>query len=202
MWYDLDTSGNHKTWEEALHHLKTETNNNKNAISSHIKSYGLMKVADLVVEKLVVSVHEAWDIYAKNCGSEYSDLKCTPPSYVYKSTDARDLFLCNLPLIVVYKPSKFGPQAHLTKRLAGVEWGRFIGELEWPSKDKLVKEEIMKLVQHVIKPALSFATTQNDRQLLKFVLTIITSASYLSKHSELNLTRGHCSTTLSKPQQK
>ena len=133
-------------------------------------------------ENILVSLKEGWEVYSSNCKQEYNAVKKKSPAYKNASVTARDIFLRNLPLIVVYKSSCNGPQAHLTKKLHGVQWDNFLNNLEWPSMDQLVKSEIVKNINSFIKPALSYATNERDRQNLKFILTKLTGAKYLSEN--------------------
>jgi len=183
MWYDLNICT--ESFEVICKSISKQINNLRNSFSTRIKYLALLKVADLVEQNLIVSLREAWDLYSSTSTSEYEALHKIPPKYNYRSTDARDLFLRNLPLIVIYKDSQFGPQAHTTKRLSGVQWTLLINKIEWPSLDQLVKAETIKKINTFVKPALSFATTERDRQILKFILTKLTGAKYMSKHCEI-----------------
>lgn len=178
MWYDLNIC--HEKWEDILNKFQKCANNKKYTNCYRIKFCGL-QVADFIEQKVVVTLSQAWEIYSSSCKEDYKHVKDISPNYLFRSSDARHFFLRNMPLIVVYKPSKNGPQANLTKRLEGVAWTDMIGKLEWPTLDKLLKDETLNRVQSFIEPALGYASTARDRNLLKCMLTMITGASALSK---------------------
>lgn len=177
MWYDQNTC--HDPWNIVIEKFKKQIN--KTPISTRICCCGLLSVVDFIEQNVVSPLCQAWEVYTNACKEEYKALTIKSPKYVYNHSDAKDFFLWNLPVVLVYKSSKFGPQEHLTKRLIGVDWANLIEMLQWPTLDKLVKEESMKHVKDFIKPALSFASTSNDH-LLKCMLTLIVGESYMSQH--------------------
>ena len=101
MWYVADNYKD-KTWKESLRrHLKI-VNDKKNSILKRIRSYTMLVVADTIDTKTILPVREAFDIYSQCMKEELSTAGLKVPDYKYRSSDARDLFMCHLPVIMVY----------------------------------------------------------------------------------------------------
>lgn len=105
-------------------------------------------------------------MYSSSCEEDYNHLNLKSPKYIYVASDARDFFLRYMPLIVVYKDSVNGPRAYLTKRLECVYWEQLLS-LAWPTTDQLRKQKTLKRLKKFVKPALSYATSKRDRNILK-----------------------------------
>lgn len=72
------------------------------------------------------------------------------------------------------------------KRLEGVHWHKFGCELNWAVvKTNPTKTHVVNTLNSLVGPALGFATSKRDRRLLKFLLTKLTSATYLSLFTKI-----------------
>ena len=60
MWYDLNVCNS--SWEQAIHKQIKTLNNKKNAVSSRIIAYAILKVADYIESHICVELHEVWNI--------------------------------------------------------------------------------------------------------------------------------------------
>lgn len=184
MWFDSHSCD--KSWEQALSdHLKLVKKTTLN-VKTRIISIGILLAADCIERNHCVLLKELWNFYAEACRTEFSKVKVEEskiPKFKYHSSGARDFFCNNLPVVIVYKPSEYGPQGYVIRRHEGVQWQRLIHEMKWPDMNiKSSKSDIMNKVNALIVPALGFATSDRDRDLLKFILTKLTSATYMSKH--------------------
>ncbi|WAQ93675.1 hypothetical protein MAR_006146 [Mya arenaria] len=184
MWFDSRAC--EKSWEEALKdHLKSVSNKTVH-MKNRIRAIGILLAAEYIEYNQCVQLKELWNIYADACKTEFRQVNFEEnkiPGLKYISNGARDFFCNNLPIVIVYQPSEKGPVSFVIRRLEGVQWQRLILELNWPVVNtNSIKSEIVKKVSSLIVPALGFATSDRDRDLLKFLLTKLTSATYLSRH--------------------
>ena len=170
----------HQGWSHLTKTFIRGANNNKYKPATKIKFCALVKIVDFIEQHIIVPLRDVWEIYATSCREDYMYLKLKSPKYIYNSSDARDFFLKHMPLIVVYKYSEHGPQAHLTKRLEGVCWTKLIENLAWPTTDQL-KGNTLQQMEHFFVPALGFASSARDRNLLKCMLALICGTSAVSK---------------------
>lgn len=178
VWYDLNVC--HEKWHDVTTKFIKYANNKKLKPVTRIKFCGLLKVVDLIDFNFIVPLREAWDVYSSSCKEDYNHLNLKSPKYIFVPSDARDFFLRNMPLIVVYKDSVNGPRTYLTKRLEGVHWEQLLS-LAWPTTDQLRKEKKLKQLKDFVKPALSYATSTRDRNILKCLFTMVFGASAVSK---------------------
>ena len=128
-------------------------------------------------------------MYSSSCEEDYNHLNLKSPKDIYVASDARDFFLRNMSLIVVYKDSVNGRRAYLTKRLEGVCWEQLFS-LAWLTTDQLRKQKTLKRLKEFVKPALSYATSRRDRNILKCLLTMLFRVSAISKN--LDFIKGFC----------
>lgn len=206
MWKDLGVCT--LTKEATYKNLIQKINDVKLAFSSRIKYIGLLTAFDAINDQLCAPLRVVWNAYADACVREYlyrwwsakkskdsenfdtwfinskdkmiNDKNVVPKKYVYTSSSARDFFMMNLPVLTIYKPSPDGPQAYLTARLNGVDWAKVVS-LEWPQECKLFNETVSKKLEGIMKDALSYISTNKDRQLFKLVLAKLTSPTFMSK---------------------
>lgn len=103
------------------------------------------------------------------------------PKMKYISSDARDLLMNHLPVIIVYKQIEDNnTQAFVVKKLKGVEWGKMVGELDWPVFETKFRQTFDAKLKTLIPSALKYCT-EKDRHLLKLILVKLTSKTYLTK---------------------
>ena len=94
---------------------------------------------------------DAFTLYSETVKKEMSDLKCNcKEKFSYKSSDARDLFLRNLPLILLYG----GSGSYLIRRSSTINWEGLINDIEWPGKDRILKQSIKEKMKGFLRPAL------------------------------------------------
>ena len=112
-------------------------NNLKLHVKSRIRSFALVVVAEKIADKGILLLKEAFNLYAGTVRNEMGDLKlnCTE-QFNYKSFDARDLFLRNLPLILSYG----GSGSYLVRKSNSIDWVGLINDIKWPGKETIVKE--------------------------------------------------------------
>ena len=101
------------------------------------------------------------------------------PQFRYVSTDARDFCQRNLPVLNVYKSFGDSIASFVVKKVSGIQWAKLIDDLNWPNKENLMKQGVTERLQGIIKPALSYASTERNRHILKLLLYKITSSTLM-----------------------
>ncbi|CAG2254246.1 unnamed protein product [Mytilus edulis] len=86
-----------------------------------------------------------------------------------------NLFLRNLPLILLYG----GSGSYLIRRSSTINWEGLINDIEWPGKDRILKQSIKEKMKGFLGPALKYATTSRDRNLIKTFLASLTSSTFM-----------------------
>ncbi len=86
--------------------------------------------------------------------------KVSIPNLAYKSSDARDMFCNNLPVILIYgSNTRRQIQSFVTIR----------GQIDWDDLcEKMIDKEIQVKLSSVLKPALQLATSSQDRHIKFF----------------------------------
>lgn len=179
MWYDFNCSLG--SWDQVVTNLIKQVNNKKLNVRTRIRVNALLVCADLIEKEQCVMLSELWKLYADQCILEQE--RCSVKDTIkfqYKSSNARDFFMKNLPVLAVYKPQGYSICAYIVKKCDGVQWSQIVNELQWPNKENLVKETVSRKLEGFVKPALAYASSHKDRQILKLLLSKITSTEYMT----------------------
>jgi hypothetical protein len=142
-----------------------------------------LQAADVIEKNVCVKLKTGWECYAKACIEEYKNGKCVKTlKYTYKSTDARDFFSRNLPIVIVYKSSLHGPTAYVVMKVNGINWANLIEKLQWPNLQERINKHVSEKLNNCFKTALGFASTEMDRHILKLIISKITGVTYMTEH--------------------
>lgn len=178
IFYDTDLCN--KSWEEATAQLVKNVNNMKLHVLTRIRAYALLKAAELVDMETSPTLRDTYAIFAtcsleeiKYANKQKENLKL--PTYKYKSSDARDLFLRHLPLLLVY-----GEHQAYIMRKGTVDWTQLAEKIKWPLRHEMVNKIVGERLGDFTREALQFATTAKDRHLIKTILAKLTSVHALS----------------------
>ncbi|CAG2227923.1 unnamed protein product [Mytilus edulis] len=175
IWYDLNVCN--KTWDESIKALIKCINNKQNNMKT---ANAILICADLIDKHQCVLLHDLYDTYAHESLKDYMLSGITKiPNFTYKSTDARDFFQRNLPVLNVNKLYKDRIASFVVKNVSGVKWAKLIDDVNWPNKESLLKESVAERLKGIVKPCLDYASTERDRQILKLILYKMTSSNFM-----------------------
>ena len=85
-----------------------------------------------------------------------------------------------MPILTEYKPQGYSVCAYVVKKYDIVQWAQIVNELQWPNKEDLDKETVSKKLEGFKKPALAYASSHKERQILKVLLAKIKSTIYVA----------------------
>ena len=176
MWYILDACKD-KTWKDGIIRHTKIVNDKRNSMMKRIRPYAILVVADTLDQKTILLLREAYGLYSQCMKKELSIAGMAVSDYKYKSSDTRDLFMFHLPLILVY--GKDG--AYLVKKNETIDWDSLIKQVEWPHKNTLINKTVNEKLTGLIPKALKFSSTAADRNIIKTIMTSITSIDHVSK---------------------
>ncbi len=169
-------------WDQCGIHLAKQSQHTSLHIQERLKSYGLLSVYHVLEQKGILPLRAAHEIYATNHRKEFLFLKEHHPAlvanikeqvYSYKSSNARDLLQKNMPVVLVY-----GSECtHVVPR-ENLDWDRVNEAVDMIKTGQVVSKAVDSL-SSVIKQAMMLVTTSQDRNVLKFILTKLTSRHHM-----------------------
>lgn len=177
MWYDGKMCPYSCLLDAVKKHVKT-VNNRKLHISSRIRACGFIVLAEKLQDNGILALHDAYTIFFETIQTECKSVGQKMEGIcmkMYKSSEARDLFMRNLPVMLVYG----GSGSYIVDKSETIDWDKLMTKIEWPMKKKIIQDKV-NLLSDFIQPALSYATTSHDRNLLKTVLSKLTSKTFMS----------------------
>lgn len=181
IWYDSKLCT--LPWTIVLKKHIAVISNKKLKMFSRIRACGFLVVAEEIQSKEMRKLKDAYELFRKTAKNEIhstgSDSGKRIKSIVqkqYKSTDVRDMFLRNLPVVLVYGETS----SFLIKRSRTINWEIFFYEINWPGKDRIVKQKIAAKMKDFLKPALKYASSSLNRHLLKTVILNLTSKTFMA----------------------
>lgn len=178
MWYDLNICKD--SWEKSLEKLVAKVNNKKINIKTRIRANALLVCADLIEKVQFVLLKTLWTCYSHECTEEYKSNKVAAlPSFLFNASDARDLFQRHLRVIAINQNHEEGIHVFIVKKIAGVNWTELMEKFNWPMKTEITNANIADKLNGYVKPALKYASTERDRQMLKLLLIKLTSVNFL-----------------------
>lgn len=153
MWYDGKMCPYSCLLEAVKKHVKT-VNNRKLHISSRIRACGFIVLAEKLQDNGILALHDAYTIFFETIQTECKSVGQKMEGIcmkMYKSSEPRDLFMRNLPVMLVYG----GSGSYIVDKSETIDWDKLMTKIEWPMKKKIIQDKV-NLLSDFIQPALSY----------------------------------------------